>query len=106
MAQAAFSIRMDEDLKRDFGQFCENVGMNMTTAFVVFAKATVRERRFPFEISERSVYHEAEERLRIRRDARDAINAIRAERIANNEREWTLDEINAEIDAVRREQTR
>lgn len=106
MAQAAFSIRMDEDLKRDFGQFCENVGMNMTTAFVVFAKATVRERRFPFEIGERSVYREAEERLQIRRDARDAINAIRAERIANHGREWTLDEINAEIDAVRQEQGR
>ena len=106
MAQAAFSIRMDEDLKRDFGQFCENVGMNMTTAFVVFAKATVRERRFPFEIGERFIYREAEERLQIRRDAHDAINAIRAERIANNEREWTLDEINAEIDAVRREQVR
>lgn len=103
MAQAAFSIRMDEDLKRDFSQFCENVGMNMTTAFVVFAKAAVKERRFPFEIGERSVYREAEERLRIRKDARDALNAIRAERIANNEREWTLEEINAEIDAVRRE---
>ena len=106
MAQAAFSIRMDEDLKRDFGLFCENVGMTMTTAFVIFAKATVREHRFPFEITERSVYREAEARLQIRKEARDAINAIRAERIANNEREWTLDEINAEIDAVRREQVR
>ena len=106
MAQAAFSIRMDEDLKRDFGQFCENVGMNMTTAFVVFAKAAVRDRRFPFEIGERSIYREAEDRLQIRRDARDAINAIRAERIANNEREWTLDEINSEINAVRRERAR
>ena len=103
MAQAAFSIRMDEDLKRDFSQFCDNVGMNMTTAFVVFAKAAVRERRFPFEIGERSVYREAEDRLRIRQDARDALAAIRAERIANDEREWTLDEINAEIEAVRRE---
>ena len=103
MAQAAFSIRMDEDLKRDFSQFCENVGMNMTTAFVVFAKAAVKERRFPFEIGERSVYREAEDRLRIRQDAREALAAIRAERIANDEREWTLDEINAEIEAVRRE---
>ena len=103
MAQAAFSIRMDEDLKRDFSQFCENVGMNMTTAFVVFAKAAVKERRFPFEIGERSVYREAEDRLRIRQDAREALAAIRAERIANDEREWTLDEINAEIEAGRRE---
>ena len=103
MAQAAISIRMHEDLKRDFSQFCDNIGMNMTTAFVVFAKAAVKERRFPFEIGERSVYREAEDRLRIRQDARDALAAIRAERMANGEREWTLDEINAEIDAVRRE---
>ena len=52
MAQAAFSVRMDEDLKREFSAFCENVGMSMATAFVVFAKAVVREHRFPFEISE------------------------------------------------------
>ena len=93
---------MDEDLKRDFSQFCENIGMNMTTAFVVFAKAAVKERRFPFEISDRPSYREAELR-RTRNEARDALDAIRAERIANNEREWTLDEINAEIAAARRE---
>ena len=42
MAQTAFSIRMDDALKRDFSQFCENIGMTMSTAFVVFAKAALR----------------------------------------------------------------
>ena len=50
MAQTAFSIRMDEDLKRDFSEFCNDIGMSMTTAFVVFAKACLREGRIPFEI--------------------------------------------------------
>ena len=50
MAQTAFSIRMDEGLKRDFSQFCENIGMTMSTAFVVFAKAALRSRKIPFEI--------------------------------------------------------
>lgn len=36
-----------------------------------------------------------------RRDALMAIEEIRADRIARNEREWTLDEINAEIAAAR-----
>lgn len=51
MAQASVSIRMDADLKRQFEDFCNAVGMNMTTAFNIFAKATVREQKIPFEIS-------------------------------------------------------
>lgn len=51
MAQTNISIRMDEDLKKQFDAFCSDIGMNMTTAFCVFAKTVVRERRIPFEIS-------------------------------------------------------
>ena len=50
MAQATFSVRMDEDLKRQFDTLCEEFGMNTTTAFNIFARAVVRERRIPFEI--------------------------------------------------------
>ena len=50
MAQANISIRMDENLKKQFEAFCSDIGMNMTTAFCVFAKTAVRERRIPFEI--------------------------------------------------------
>ena len=51
MAQTNVSIRMDEDLKKQFDAFCSDVGMNMTTAINIFAKMAVRERRIPFEIS-------------------------------------------------------
>ena len=54
MAQTNINIRMDEDLKRQFEAFCSDIGMNMTTAFCVFAKTAVRERRIPFEISAES----------------------------------------------------
>ena len=54
MAQTNINIRMDEDLKKQFEAFCSDVGMNMTTAFCVFAKTAVRERRIPFEISAES----------------------------------------------------
>ncbi len=50
MAQTNISIRMDEDLKRQFDAFCSDIGMNMTTAFCVFAKTAVREQKIPFEI--------------------------------------------------------
>ena len=51
MAQESVSIRMDADLKRQFDEFCSEIGMTMTTAFCVFAKTAVRERKIPFEIS-------------------------------------------------------
>lgn len=51
MAQTNINIRMDEDLKKQFESFCSDVGMTMTTAFCVFAKAAVRQRKIPFEIS-------------------------------------------------------
>ena len=52
MAQAAFSIRMDEKLKKQFEGLCSDFGMNVTTAFTIFAKAVVRERKIPFEIAQ------------------------------------------------------
>lgn len=54
MGQTNVNIRMDEDLKKQFDAFCSDVGMNMTTAFCIFAKTVVRERRIPFEISAES----------------------------------------------------
>lgn len=51
MAQTNVNIRMDEELKKQFDKFCSEVGMNMTTAFCIFAKTAVREQRIPFEIS-------------------------------------------------------
>lgn len=52
MAQSInVNIRMDEDLKKQAEQLFAEFGMNMTTAFTIFVKAVVRERRIPFEIS-------------------------------------------------------
>lgn len=51
MAQTNLNIRIDEDLKKQFDAFCSDIGMNMTTAFCVFAKTVVRQQKIPFEIS-------------------------------------------------------
>ena len=50
MSQTTFSIRMDDDLKKEFDKLCEEFGMSMTTAINVFARAVVREKRIPFEV--------------------------------------------------------
>ncbi|MGN0940355.1 MAG: type II toxin-antitoxin system RelB/DinJ family antitoxin [Selenomonadaceae bacterium] len=51
MPQTSVNIRMDSELKNQFENFCNDVGMNMTTAFNIFAKTAVREQKIPFEIS-------------------------------------------------------
>lgn len=51
MAQTNINIRMDENLKQQFEILCNDLGLNMTTAFNVFAKTVVREQRIPFELS-------------------------------------------------------
>lgn len=51
MAQTLINVRMDEDLKRDFDSVCNELGMNMTTAIMIFAKKVTRERRIPFDVA-------------------------------------------------------
>ncbi|MDR1192834.1 MAG: type II toxin-antitoxin system RelB/DinJ family antitoxin [Peptococcaceae bacterium] len=51
MAQVLVNIRMDEDLKKSVERVCQSLGMNMTTAFTIFAKKMSREQRIPFEVS-------------------------------------------------------
>jgi len=51
MAQVLVNIRMDEDLKKSMEHTCRTLGMNMTTAFTIFAKKVSREQRIPFDVS-------------------------------------------------------
>ena len=51
MAQTTFSVRMDSDVKNEFDEFCSKVGMNATTAFNMFARVVIRERRLPFDVT-------------------------------------------------------
>lgn len=51
MAQTNVNIRMDEGLKKQLDKLCNELGLNMTTAFNIFAKTVVRQQRIPFELS-------------------------------------------------------
>jgi len=50
---------MDSDLKADMEETCRDLGMNMTTAFTIFAKKMSREKRIPFEVSVDPFYSES-----------------------------------------------
>lgn len=51
MTRKFVNIRMDEDLKNSMEETCRELGMNITTAFTIFAKKVSREKRIPFEVS-------------------------------------------------------
>lgn len=59
MAQTLVNIRMDEELKKNMEQICQELGMNMTTAITIFAKKVTREKRIPFEVSVDPFYSES-----------------------------------------------
>ena len=48
MSQTLVSFRMDENLKKAMELTCQELGMNMTTAFTIFAKKMCREKRISF----------------------------------------------------------
>ena len=94
MAQATFSVRMDETLKKQFDSLCSDFGMTASTAINVFARAVVRERRIPFEIT-------SPEPEYTREKAMQAIMAIREQSKKNFPNGMTLEEINEEIRKAR-----
>ena len=50
MSQSILSVRVDEDIKRSFDNFCDDVGLNPSVAVNMFIRATLKQRKIPFEI--------------------------------------------------------
>lgn len=92
MAQTAMTVRIDKEQKRLFDQLCSDFGMSANTAINIFVNAVIRTGSIPFRITKRPDD-------KIRKKALEAIESIRAD--AMSRPEMTLEEINAEIDAVR-----
>ena len=93
MATAAFTVRMDEDLKINFEKMCESFGISMTAAINLFATSVVNERRIPFEIRSKSLIEE---------ETRELFESARARVLSKYPNGMTLDEINAIIDESRK----
>ena len=51
MSQTTVSVRMDEQLKKEFDSVCNDLGLTMSTAVIMLAKKMAREKRIPFEVS-------------------------------------------------------
>lgn len=45
------SIRLEDEMKQQLDIMCDEMGMNITTFFMIYAKKVLRDRRIPFEIA-------------------------------------------------------
>lgn len=50
MESMTINVRVNADDKKIFEQFCEDVGMNVSTAVNMFIKSVIREQKLPFEV--------------------------------------------------------
>ena len=59
MAQTLINFRIDETTKKQMEQICNELGITMSTAFNIFAKKMIREKRIPFDVSIDPFYSES-----------------------------------------------
>lgn len=50
MSLATINIKTDSEIKKEFNDICEELGLNMSTAINMFMKTVLRERGIPFEL--------------------------------------------------------
>ena len=94
MGQTATTIRIDADLKAEFDKLCEEFGMSANTAFNIYVKTVVRQRRIPFTI-------EADPIDEVMERGRRAFYEMRKIAAENGTAGMSLDEINEEIRLAR-----
>ena len=51
MGQSTISVRLDDTIKKQFDSLCAEFGMSASTAFNIYARTVVRQRKIPFEIT-------------------------------------------------------
>ena len=94
MTQTAMTIRMDSELKVQFDALCDEFGMSTNTAFNIFARAVVRNRRIPFVI-------EASNNEEVVNKGKAAFDELRRIAAENGLSGMSLEEINKEIALAR-----
>lgn len=97
MNQTTMSIRIDNNLKRNFDALCEDFGLSSSAAVTVFIKAVVREKRIPIEIKVEQPSNN------IRQQALSAFLRMREDAKQAGLQDLTLEDINAIIKETRDE---
>lgn len=68
------SLRFDDDFKAELDAMCDEMGMNLTTFFMLYAKKAVRDRKIPFEITApRDIFY-SESNMRVLSESTQQMN--------------------------------
>ena len=102
MASTLVQIRVDEKLKDDVSAVYENLGLDLSTAVRIFFKRSVAENGIPFSMKLGNSDPDAV-RTRIPQNVLSAMQAMSQSAASNGISDMSLEEINTEIDAVRKQ---
>ena len=95
MATVNYTLRVDEADKQKAEQVFKALGMTFSTGINIYLKTVGRQQRIPFVLA----INDATTSISLM----DTIAALQEESIKNGTSEMTMDEIDAEISASRRE---
>lgn len=98
MATSLLQVRVEESLKDEAARVFESLGIDTSTAVRMFLKRAVMDNGIPFRMTLPKEPYRADRGYR-------AMQEISEMSENNGTSEMTLDEINAEIEASRRERT-
>jgi DNA-damage-inducible protein J len=99
METVNITVRVDKKVKTDFDEFCNNVGIHLSTAVNMFFRAALRERRIPFVVSDL----DENQKRQARKALGEAFEEAPRQSVINGTDKMTLKEINAVIEESRRE---
>jgi len=68
------SLRFDDDFKAELDAMCDEMGMNLTTFFMLYAKKAVRDRKIPFEITAPRDFFYSESNMRVLSESTQQMN--------------------------------
>ncbi len=103
MASTLVQIRVDEKLKDDVVAVYDQLGLDLSTAVRIFFKKSIAEKGIPFSMKLGNSEQNSIEK-QIPQDIISAMQSMSASASKNGISEMTLEEINAEIQAVRKGQ--
>lgn len=98
MATSVMQFRVDDELKAQATEVCENLGMDLPTALRIFMKRTVIANGIPFSMTLPKEPYNGERAVR-------ALQSLSEAAQKNGTANMSLDEINAEIATARAERS-
>ncbi len=97
MATSVVQVRVDTALKEQAAKIFEDLGIDLSTAIRMFLKRSVLDNGIPFSMTRPKTHCDYSENRGLK-----AMRKLQKHAEENGLSDMTLEEINAEIDAVRR----